>query len=117
MSNAQTVFQKIDPKRFLAALLLDEHGETVARYQIAGLDIRTQQAPLDVATRVLNYPKGLQILEMLQESIFYDMDGRRLICRVIHINEHPYLLIVLTPANSAYRRALSQLIRQLTNLS
>lgn len=113
MSDPQTVFAEIDPKRFLAALLLDANGAVVAQFAIQGLDTRTQQAPYDIATRVLNYPNGMNVLQTLKESVFYDLDGRRLICRVVVIEEARHLLIVLTAADSAYRRALDQLTRQL----
>ncbi len=114
MSDLQAILANIDSKRFLAALLLDTHGAVVAQHAIKGLDTRTQQAPYHIATRVLNYPNGVSVLQTLKESIFYDMDGRRLICRVITVAQTPHLLVVLTPAESTYRRALDQLARQLS---
>lgn len=117
MSDIQTIFEQLDPKRLLAALLLAPDGNVVAQHSIRGLDEATQQAPYNIATRVLNYPTGLAALETLKESVFYDMDGRRLICRLVLTSGNPHLLIILTPANATYRRALDQLIKQIASPS
>jgi hypothetical protein len=116
-----TVFNGIDTERFLAGLLVNSTAEIVAEYVLLGLDPDSQQAIKDVAQRVFSYPEGLQALQQFAESVFYDLDGRRLVCRAVEVEQgttsHLYLLVVLTPADIAYKRALGKLVRHIQTMA
>lgn len=118
-----SVFDNIDSNRFLAALLVNgHHASIVAQYMVRGLDPDSQQALQNIAQRVFDYPTGLHALQRFTESVFYDLDDRRLVCRVVEI-EHPpdesvlLLLVVLTPAGVAYKQAVRQLVRHIQVLA
>jgi hypothetical protein len=86
-------------------------------YVAPGLDRTTTEAPLLTARRIFGNPESRAQLAHLHESVFYDLDGRRLVCRPLAL-ETPgkgelHLLIVLIPAGQAYRRALNRLVKTL----
>lgn len=113
MAHIEDVFAEIDSSRFLAALLVDTQGHPVASFAPDGLDADTRHAPAEAAQRIIHDPNGIELLASFQESVFYDLDGRRLVCRVVMIDHQTYILIVLTPSDTAYRRALQSLVRDL----
>lgn len=117
MSRFDNAFFDIETERFLAGLLINSEAAILARYIIDGLDAASEQALFDVAKRIFNYPEGLIALKQFAESIFYDIDGRRLICRVLELDDTLYLLVVLTPAEIAYKRALAKLERHIQDLA
>jgi hypothetical protein len=102
---------------FLAVLLVNPQGEAAASYVAPGLTPLTAQTPLETARRIFGNPDSRAELAHFQESVFYDLDGRRLVCRSVQLSaDQPYLLIVLAPAEGAYRRGLSNLIKRLQDV-
>ncbi|MBL1134034.1 MAG: hypothetical protein HND46_01855 [Chloroflexi bacterium] len=103
----------------LAALLVSPKDELVASYVAAGLDKATAETPLLTTQRIFGNAESRAQLAQLQESVFYDLDGRRLICRPLMLptldDTAPHLLVVLTTAEQTYRRALNKLIRAIEN--
>lgn len=103
----------------LAALLVGPSHQVVASYVMVGLDQATADSPLGVTQRIFGNAESRAQLTQLQESVFYDLDGRRLICRPLLLpamdDTAPHLLIVLTNAEQTYRRALNKLIRAIEN--
>lgn len=112
MSNFDRVLKEF-AKAFLAIVLVDPDNRPVARYMMAGLDASTADAPLETARRILQSPERRADLESWQESVFYDLDGRRLVCRPLRLASGVHLLIVLTAADKSYRRQLGQLVNAL----
>ncbi len=96
---------------FLAAVLVDSENDVVATHMVPGLDQKTANAPIETTRRIFNNPDSRAALKNLHESVFFDLDGRRLVCRPLQLWGTLHLLIVLTPAERAYRRALNKLVR------
>lgn len=102
---------QVDSAEFLAAIVVGPQQTILGRYAQAGLDATTAQAPLLTTQRIFSSPENLAALAEMQESVFYDLDGRRLVCRPIIVRSEIYVLIVLTPAENAYRRTLNKLVK------
>ncbi|NDJ85803.1 MAG: hypothetical protein GYB66_07950 [Chloroflexi bacterium] len=100
-------------EHFLVIALVDEQNNVVAESARAGLDAESASAPVETARRIFNNPESRRALQNLQESLFYDLDGRRLVCRPVQFRGQPHLLIILAAAERAYRRALNTLVRRL----
>lgn len=98
---------------FLAAVLVNTDNQVIATHVVPGLDKPTANAPVETTRRIIQNPDSRAALENLHESVFFDLDGRRLVCRPLQLNGEMHLLIVLTPAQKAYRRALNNLVRQI----
>lgn len=96
---------------FLAVLLVGPQQIILGSYTQAGLDTTTAQTPLDTTQRIFNHPESRAALAEMQESVFYDLDGRRLVCRPIKAHGDIYVLIVLTSGETAYRRGLNKLAK------
>jgi hypothetical protein len=105
----------------LAALLVGPDDQEVASFVAAGLDKATAATPLQTTQRIFSNPESRAQLAKMQESIFYDLDGRRLICRPLMLptlhTDAPHLLIVLTTAEQSYRRGLNKLVRALESVT
>ncbi len=103
----------------LAALLVSPGDQVVASYVAVGLDKATAESPLLTTRRIFGNAESRAQLAQLQESVFYDLDGRRLICRPLMLptldDAGPYVLVVLTTAEQTYRRALNKLVRAIEN--
>lgn len=98
---------------FLAGVLADPDNQVIATYSRPGLDQETAQAPLETTRRIFNNPDSRAALSNLQESVFYDLDGRRLVCRPLRVQGKIYLLIILVPSGNTYRRAVNRLVTEL----
>jgi len=104
------------PVPFLVATLVSPDNEIVASYALSGLDEDTISAPLVTTKRIFSNPESQAALYQMQESVFYDLDGRRLICRPINLQGTLYLLIVLTKSKTAYRRDLNQFCKKIAEV-
>ncbi|MBI5931068.1 MAG: hypothetical protein HY862_17295 [Chloroflexi bacterium] len=105
--------------KLLAALLVSPADQVIASYVIGGLDKATAETPLVTTQRIFSHAESRAQLAQLQESVFYDLDGRRLICRTLMLPSldatTPHLLIVMTTAEQTYRRSVNKLIRAIEN--
>ncbi|MCB9436153.1 MAG: hypothetical protein H6673_04060 [Anaerolineales bacterium] len=102
---------QVDGSEFLAAVIVGPQQTILGSYAQVGLDTTTAQAPLVTTQRIFSSPESLTALAEMQESVFYDLDGRRLVCRPIIVRGKIYVLIVLTSAESTYRRTLNKLVK------
>ncbi len=102
--------------KFLAVIVAGDNDRVLAAYARRGLDQATLEAPLATVRRVFNNPDSRAALVDLAESVFYDLDGRRLVCRPLQLEGEIVLLIVLTPAEKAYRRDLNTLVREINRV-
>jgi hypothetical protein len=112
MTALEAVFKQITPD-FLVAVLVDSTHQTIASHFRPGLDKTTTRTPLATARRIFQNPDSRAALATLRESVFYDLDGRRLVCRPLQLGGKLHVLIVLIPAEKPYRRQLNFLVRQI----
>ena len=105
------------PTQVLVAIMVSPDNETVASYALSGLDEDTIAAPLETTKRIFGNPDSQAALQQMQESVFYDLDGRRLICRPILLGNNLYLLIVLTKAKTTYRRDLNVFCKKIIEVT
>ena len=105
------------PAPFLVVTFVSPDNEIIASYHLSGLDEDTIAAPLRTTSRIFGNPESQAALHQMQESVFYDLDGRRLVCRPIVFGDNPYLLIVLTKGKMAYRRDLNQFCKKIIEVA
>ena len=108
---------KYVPIQFLVATFISPDNEILASYSLSGLDEDTLSTPLETTKRIFSNSESQAAILQMQVSVFYDLDGRRLICRPIILENTPYLLIVLTKSNVAYRRDLNSFCKQITEMA
>jgi hypothetical protein len=120
MPNVVTAIEQIRSEaEFEAVLLTDLQGGIVAAARSDDATPETLGALLDVAQRIATRPDDRAKLAAAGESTFFDWEGRRVICRWLTLptKQEPYLLVVLAPHGKAYKRAVSQLAKELRQLA
>lgn len=105
------------PAQFLVATFISPDNKIIASYALSGLDESTTVAPLETTNRIFGNSESQAALYEMQESVFYDLDGRRLVCRPIILKNSLYLLIVLTRAKTSYRRDLNQFCKKIIEVA
>jgi hypothetical protein len=116
MSEIATIIeQSRSEAEFEVVLLTDLQGQIVAAARSDDATPETLGALLDVAGRIAARPDDRSKLAAAGESTFFDWDGRRVICRWLTLSNasEPLLLVVLAPQGKAYKRAVSQLAKEL----
>jgi hypothetical protein len=96
---------------FEVILVTDLKGSIIASARDDETSPDTLGALLDVATRITVRPEDRADLAAEGESVFFDWEGRQVICRWLAMR-HPRLLVILAPRGAAYKRAISRLIKQ-----
>lgn len=120
MPDIDTIIEQIRNKaEFEAVLLTDLQGQIVAAARSDDATPEMLGALLDVAGRIATRPDDRAKLVAAGESTFFDWDGRRVICRWLKLSAapEPHLLIVLAPHGKAYKRAVSQLAKELRQVA
>jgi hypothetical protein len=104
---------------FEVVMLTDLKGQIIAAARSDEATPETLGALLDVAGRIAARPDERTKLAAAGESTFFDWDGRRVICRWLKLSgtSEPHLLIVLVPHGKAYKRAVSQIAKQLRQIA
>jgi hypothetical protein len=104
---------------FEAALIIDLKGSILAAARADDTMPETVGALLDIALRIAARPEDRAKLADVGESIFFDWDGRQVICRWFtrRKSSEPRLLVVLAPRGKPYKRAVSLLVKETRRLS
>jgi hypothetical protein len=95
---------------FVAVLLTDLKGNVMAAVRSDDASPDSIGALLDVSTRIAARPDDRQKLAAVGESVFFDWEGRQIICRWFTVKDQPRLFVILAPHGKPYKRAASQLI-------
>jgi hypothetical protein len=111
--------QSRNEAEFEVVLLTDLQGGIAAAARSDGATPEMLGALLDVAQRIAARPDDRAKLAAAGESTFFDWEGRRVICRwlILPTTQEPHLLVVLAPHGKAYKRAISQLAKELRQLA
>lgn len=97
---------------FEAIVLTDWQGGIIAAARDDGTSPETLSALLDVATRLISRTEDRAQLAKDGESIFFDMEGRQVICRWFD-KPQPRLVIILAPHGKPYKRAVGALVKEI----
>ena len=95
---------------FEALLLTDLTGNVIAAARSDDAAPETIGGLLDVAMRIAARPDDRQQLATVGESVFFDWEGRQIICRWFTVKEQPRLFVILAPHGKPYKRAATQLV-------
>ncbi len=100
---------------FEAILLTDLNGVLMASARADETPPEVLEALLDVAGRIASRPDDKTQLAAVRESEFFDWEGRRVVCRWFSMSSpaQPRLLVVLTPNQKPYKRAIGSLVKQI----
>jgi hypothetical protein len=112
---ATIIEQSRSEAEFEVVMLTDLRGQIVAAARSDNATPETLGALLDVAGRIAARPDDRAKLATAGESTFFDWDGRRVVCRWLKLSgaSEPLLLVVLAPQGKTYKRAVSQLVKEL----
>ncbi len=95
---------------FEALLLTDLKGNVIAAARSDDAAPESIGGLLDVATRIAERPDDRQQLASVGESVFFDWEGRQIICRWFTVKDDPRLFVILAPHAKPYKRAATQLV-------
>jgi hypothetical protein len=99
---------------FAAVIVADSRATLVTAAYAKTTQPETVRELWEMAARAVTHTGGK--LERVREAIFYDWDGRQVVCRPFRANQTDYLLILLTPPKKAYKQAAGKIVRALEAL-
>lgn len=108
----ETIQQIAQQSGFTEAVLTDSSGFPLAAYP-AGGSPEPSAAIAAMVQRMAEQARARVGLGLMDEVSMYDELGQRLVCRRFTIGERVLYLAVKVPAQTAYRRATNQAIRQI----
>ncbi len=113
MKQLQEIVQQVGVEHgFLAVVLTDASGFPLA----ASTGGEQAEAPAAIAARVQRVAQQASAhvgLGEMDEIVMFDEHGQRLVCRAFAAGERTLILVVKLAAQTAYRRATNQAIRQI----
>ncbi len=99
---------------FSAVIVTDSRATLLTAAYAKALQPETVRELWEMAARAVANTGGK--LERLREAVFYDWDGRQVVCRPFRVKATDYLLILLTPPKKSYKQAAGKIARSLETL-
>jgi hypothetical protein len=99
---------------FSAVIVTDSKATLLTAAYARTLQPETVRELWEMAARAVANTGGR--LDQLREAIFYDWDGRQVVCRPFRARKVDYLLILLTPPKKSYKQAAGKIARALETL-
>ncbi len=97
--------------KFEAVLVTDSTANVISAAYAEGVPLETLDALLALASRAAARQTDLQTLIDAKETIFFDWEGRQVICRLFQAGKQPYLMVVLAARGKAYKQTVGKLIK------
>ncbi len=94
-----------------AVLVTDQVGHLIGAAAMEQVTPETLDALLALARRVVSSADQFKALIAAKETLFFDWEGRQVVCRPFEAAKQPYLLVIFAPRQKAYKQAASKLIK------